>query len=56
MPALDRDHGNPASGKMGITEHTVAVLPWLRTVPIFLATVAWIPAVLPWLPHVPGTL
>ncbi len=47
-----------ASGitKMGITELTVAVLPWLITMLIFLAMVTYIPAISLWLPHVLGML
>src|ERR1700742_1344317 len=47
-----------ASGitRMGITELTVAVLPWLVTMLIFLAMVTYIPALSLWLPHVLGML
>jgi C4-dicarboxylate transporter DctM subunit len=47
-----------ASGitKMGITELTVAVLPWLLTMLVFLAMVTYIPALSLWLPHVLGML
>jgi C4-dicarboxylate transporter DctM subunit len=47
-----------ASGitKMGITELTVAVLPWLITMLIFLAMVTYIPAISLWLPHALGML
>ncbi|MGD0150166.1 MAG: TRAP transporter large permease subunit [Xanthobacteraceae bacterium] len=47
-----------ASGitKMGITELTIAVLPWLLTMLIFLAMVTYIPAISLWLPHVLGML
>jgi len=41
---------------MGITELTVAVLPWLATMLIFLAMVTYIPAISLWLPHVLGML
>jgi C4-dicarboxylate transporter, DctM subunit len=47
-----------ASGitKMGITELTMAVLPWLLTMLIFLAMVTYIPAISLWLPHALGML
>jgi C4-dicarboxylate transporter DctM subunit len=47
-----------ASGitRMGITELTIAVLPWLVTMLIFLAMVTYIPALSLWLPHVLGVL
>jgi C4-dicarboxylate transporter DctM subunit len=47
-----------ASGitKMGITELTIAVLPWLLTMLIFLAMVTYIPALSLWLPHALGML
>ena len=47
-----------ASGitKMGITELTVAVLPWLVTMLIFLVMVTYIPAISLWLPHLLGML
>jgi C4-dicarboxylate transporter, DctM subunit len=47
-----------ASGRtrMGITELTIAVLPWLVTMLIFLAMVTYIPALSLWLPHVLGML
>src|SRR6201999_3117079 len=47
-----------ASGitKMGITELTVAVLPWLLTMLVFLAMVTYIPALSLWLPHLLGML
>ena len=47
-----------ASGitKMGITELTIAVLPWLLTMLIFLAMVTYIPAISLWLPHLLGML
>lgn len=47
-----------ASGitKMGITELTVAVLPWLAAMLIFLAMVTYIPALSLWLPHALGML
>ena len=40
--------------KMGITELTVAVLPWLITMLIFLAMITYIPAISLWLPHALG--
>ncbi|MEA3073913.1 MAG: C4-dicarboxylate transporter, DctM subunit [Alphaproteobacteria bacterium] len=45
-----------ASGitKMGITELTVAVLPWLGTMLIFLVMVTYIPEISLWLPRVLG--
>ena len=39
---------------MGITELTVAVLPWLATMLIFLVMVTYIPAISLWLPHLFG--
>ena len=47
-----------ASGitRMGITELTIAVLPWLLTMLIFLAMVTYIPALSLWLPHALGML
>jgi len=47
-----------ASGitKMGITELTVAVLPWLGTMLVFLAMVTYIPALSLWLPRLLGML
>src|SRR5450432_4143525 len=47
-----------ASGitKMGITELTVAVWPWLLTMLVFLAMVTYIPALSLWLPRLLGTL
>ena len=42
--------------KMGITELTVAVLPWLITMLIFLAMVTYIPAISLWLPRALGML
>jgi C4-dicarboxylate transporter DctM subunit len=41
---------------MGITELTVAVLPWLATMLIFLVMVTYIPALSLWLPHLLGML
>lgn len=45
-----------ASGiaKMGITELTVAVLPWLVAMLIFLVMVTYIPGISLWLPHTLG--
>jgi len=42
-----------ASGitKMGITELTVAVWPWLLTMLVFLVIVTYVPAISLWLPH-----
>ena len=47
-----------ASGitKMGITELTIAVLPWLLTMLVFLVMVTYIPAISLWLPHALGML
>jgi C4-dicarboxylate transporter DctM subunit len=47
-----------ASGitKMGITELTIAVLPWLGTMLIFLVMVTYIPEISLWLPRALGTL
>src|SRR6201998_1109612 len=47
-----------ASGitKMGIAELTVAVLPWLAAMLVFLAMVTYIPALSLWLPHALGML
>jgi C4-dicarboxylate transporter, DctM subunit len=42
--------------KMGITELTISVLPWLLTMLIFLAMVTYIPALSLWLPHMLGML
>jgi C4-dicarboxylate transporter, DctM subunit len=41
---------------MGITELTVAVLPWLATMLVFLVMVTYIPALSLWLPHLLGML
>jgi len=41
---------------MGISELTIAVLPWLATMLIFLAMVTYIPAISLWLPHLLGML
>jgi C4-dicarboxylate transporter DctM subunit len=41
---------------MGIGELTVAVLPWLATMLIFLVLVTYIPALSLWLPHLLGML
>ncbi len=47
-----------ASGitKMGITELTVAVLPWLFTMLVFLVLVTYVPAISLWLPRALGML
>jgi len=47
-----------ASGitKMGITELTVAVWPWLLTMQVFLAAVTYWPAMTLWLPGALGML
>lgn len=47
-----------ASGiaKMGITELTIAVLPWLLTMMVFLLLVTYIPALSLWLPRMLGML
>jgi len=47
-----------ASGitKMGITELTVAVLPWLATMLVFLVMVTYIPEISLWLPRALGML
>ena len=47
-----------ASGitKMDITELTIAVLPWLGTMLIFLVLVTYIPEISLWLPRVLGML
>jgi C4-dicarboxylate transporter, DctM subunit len=42
--------------KMGIAELTVAVLPWLCTMLIFLVMVTYIPQISLWLPHALGML
>ncbi len=41
---------------MGIAELTIAVLPWLATMLIFLIMVTYIPALSLWLPHLLGLL
>jgi C4-dicarboxylate transporter DctM subunit len=45
-----------ASGitKLGITELTVAVLPWLGTMLVFLVMVTYIPEISLWLPRLLG--
>ena len=45
-----------ASGitKMGITELTIAVLPWLATMLVFLVMVTYIPEISLWLPRLLG--
>ena len=40
--------------KMGISELTVAVLPWLATMLAFLVFVTYVPAISLWLPHLLG--
>ena len=47
-----------ASGiaKMGITELTIAVLPWLLTMLVFLGIVTYLPQLSLWLPHALGML
>jgi C4-dicarboxylate transporter DctM subunit len=47
-----------ASGiaKMGITELTIATLPWLLTMLVFLAIVTYVPELSLWLPRVLGML
>jgi len=42
-----------ASGiaRMGISELTVAVLPWLVVMLMFLALISYVPAISIWLPH-----
>jgi C4-dicarboxylate transporter DctM subunit len=47
-----------ASGiaKMGISEITVAVLPWLGAMLIFLALITYVPEISLWLPHVLGVM
>jgi C4-dicarboxylate transporter DctM subunit len=47
-----------ASGiaKMGITELTIAVWPWLLTMLIFLGIVTYVPEISLWLPRVLGIL
>jgi C4-dicarboxylate transporter DctM subunit len=42
--------------KMGISELTVAVLPWLATMLVFLVMVTYIPEISLWLPRLLGTL
>jgi C4-dicarboxylate transporter DctM subunit len=42
--------------KMGITELTVAVLPWLGTMLVFLVMVTYIPGISLWLPAALGML
>jgi C4-dicarboxylate transporter, DctM subunit len=41
---------------MGIAELTIAVLPWLATMLVFLVMVTYIPALSLWLPHLLGML
>ncbi|MBV9738011.1 MAG: TRAP transporter large permease subunit [Hyphomicrobiales bacterium] len=42
--------------RMGISELTIAVLPWLATMLIFLAMVTYIPAISLWLPRLLGVV
>jgi C4-dicarboxylate transporter, DctM subunit len=42
--------------KMGISEMTIAVLPWLCTLIIFLVMITYIPEISLWLPHALGML
>jgi C4-dicarboxylate transporter DctM subunit len=42
--------------KMGIAELTVAVLPWLATMLVFLVMVTYIPEISLWLPRALGML
>jgi C4-dicarboxylate transporter DctM subunit len=41
---------------MGITELTIAVLPWLGTMLVFLVMVTYIPEISLWLPRALGML
>jgi C4-dicarboxylate transporter DctM subunit len=41
---------------MGITELTIATLPWLATMLIFLAMVTYIPEISLWLPRFLGMM
>jgi C4-dicarboxylate transporter DctM subunit len=45
-----------ASGiaRMGISELTVAVLPWLIVMILFLILITYVPAISVWLPHALG--
>jgi C4-dicarboxylate transporter DctM subunit len=47
-----------ASGitKMGITELTIAVWPWLLTMLVFLILVTYVPMISTWLPHMMGLM
>ena len=51
-------HEAHASGitKMGITELTVAVWPWLLTMLVFLVLVTYVPSISLWLPRTLGML
>jgi C4-dicarboxylate transporter DctM subunit len=40
--------------KMGLSEITIAVLPWLFAMLIFLAMITYIPQISLWLPHLLG--
>jgi C4-dicarboxylate transporter DctM subunit len=42
--------------KMGISELTIAVLPWLGTMLVFLVMVTYIPEITLWLPRTLGML
>jgi C4-dicarboxylate transporter DctM subunit len=42
--------------RMGITELTIAVLPWLATMLVFLVVVTYWPELTLWLPRVLGML
>jgi C4-dicarboxylate transporter DctM subunit len=42
--------------KMGITELTVAVLPWLFTMLVFLVLITYVPAISLWLPRTLGMM
>ena len=48
--------GQRASRKMGITELTVAVWPWLLTMLVFLVVVTYWPALSIWLPRTLGIM
>ena len=57
MAALRATPNSPdLYNKMGITELTISVLPWLLTMLVFLAMVTYIPALSLWLPHLLGML
>ena len=42
--------------KMGITELTISVLPWLFVMLLFLVLITYVPAITLWLPHALGML